>query len=122
MSDFRTVEEAVIKWAKDRQIIPNSNPAAQARKTNEEVGELVASTAQLKLLRELKPYLPDDVYTEQYKKVITQLQDDLGDVMVTLVNCAVLANVSLVNSFAGAYETIKDRKGTLMPNGLFVKE
>ena len=122
MSDFRTVEEAVIKWAKDRQIIPNSNPAAQARKTNEEVGELVASTAQLKLLKELKPHLPGDVYTEQYKKVITQLQDDLGDVMVTLVNCAALANVSLVNSFASAYETIKDRKGTLMPNGLFVKE
>jgi NTP pyrophosphatase (non-canonical NTP hydrolase) len=122
MSDYRTVEEAVIQWAKDRKIIPNSNPAAQARKTNEEVGELVASTAQLKLLEQLKAHLPEIVYLSHLERIKDQIKDDLGDVMVTLVNAAALANVSLVNSFAGAYEVIKDRKGTLLPNGIFQKE
>jgi NTP pyrophosphatase (non-canonical NTP hydrolase) len=122
MSDYRTVEEAVIQWAKDRKIIPNSNPAAQARKTNEEVGELVASTAQLKLLEQLKAHLPEIVYLNHLERIKDQIKDDLGDVMVTLVNAAALANVSLVNSFAGAYEVIKDRKGTLLPNGIFQKE
>lgn len=122
MSDFRTVEDAVIQWAKDRKIIPNSNPAAQGRKTQEEVGELVASTAQLKLLEQLKAHLPEIVYLNHLERIKDQIKDDLGDVLVTLVNCAALSNVSLVNSFAGSYETIKDRKGTLLPNGIFQKE
>jgi NTP pyrophosphatase (non-canonical NTP hydrolase) len=122
MSDFKEIENLVIQWSKDRKIIPNSNSAAQARKTSEEVTELLTSTAQLKLLNQLKEHLPDSVYQQHQSELIEQLSDDLGDVLVCLVNCAALSNINLVNAFAGAYDTIKDRKGTLLPNGIFQKE
>jgi NTP pyrophosphatase (non-canonical NTP hydrolase) len=48
--------------------------------------------------------------------------DGVGDVMVCLVNYCVLQDIDLVSCMKAAYQEIKDRKGTLLPNGVFVKE
>ena len=48
--------------------------------------------------------------------------DGLGDVLVTLIVVAALEDLDLTECLASAYAEIKDRKGTLMPNGVFVKE
>lgn len=95
--------EAVEQWAKDRQIIPNSTPEAQLLKTMSELGELADAT--LKRDRE-------------------GIIDGLGDVLVTLILYAKLYNAQLDLAYCleEAYNAIKDRKGTLMPNGVFVKE
>lgn len=91
----------VEQWALDRKIIPNSNPLSQLMKTVSELGELADAT--LKSER-------DGVI------------DGVGDVIVTLVIYARLQGVSLEECLASAYDTIKDRKGTLTPEGVFVKE
>ena len=41
--------------------------------------------------------------------------------MVCLINYCALRDLDLVQCLEGAYEQIKDRKGTLMPDGTFVK-
>jgi hypothetical protein len=46
----------------------------------------------------------------------------VGDVLVTLIMGAALADVNVVDCLAQSYEEIKDRKGTLLPNGIFQKE
>lgn len=100
---FEALERNVVQWAKDRQIIPNSNAQAQLLKTMSELGEL--ADALLKNDRE-------------------GIIDGIGDVLVTLILCARLhnPNIDLTYCLGEAYDVIKDRKGTLTQEGVFVKE
>lgn len=91
----------VEQWARDRQIIPNSNPQAQLMKTVSELGELADAT-----LKNDRPGVVDGV----------------GDVIVTLIIYAALQGVKLEDCLASAYGEIKDRRGTLTPEGVFCKE
>lgn len=93
--------DAVESWACDRRIVPNSTPMAQLLKTVSELGELADGT--LKNDRE-------------------EIVDGIGDVLVTLVIYARLQGVTLRDCLAAAYDTIKDRRGTLTEQGVFVKE
>ena len=98
---YEMVEIEVIRWAEARKIIPNARPSSQLMKAVTEMGELVDA--------ELKDNMPD-------------IKDAVGDVMVCLINYCALQDINLVNCIAVAYHQIKDRKGTLLPNGVFVKE
>lgn len=92
---------SVVQWAKDRCIIPNSTPQAQLLKSLSEMGELADAT--LKSDRD-------------------GIVDGIGDVLVTLILYAALQGLDIEACLASAYGTIKDRKGTLTPEGVFVKE
>lgn len=99
-----TIDElifAVEGWAAARKIVPNSTPQAQLMKTMSELGELADAT--------LKNDLDEKV-------------DGLGDVLVTLIIYAKLSGLSMRGSLEAAYNTIKDRRGYLTPEGVFVKE
>lgn len=111
--EFAITELDVIRWAEARKIIPRSTPVAQARKTLEEAGELLEAAAKLSVL---------EPGTPEWSRALFDYRDAVGDVMVTLVVGAALADVDLRDCFAAAYEVIKDRKGTLLPNGIFQKE
>jgi hypothetical protein len=101
MTTWEFLIGAVEKWALARQIVPNSTPQAQLLKTMSELGEL--SDATLKSDRE-------------------GVVDGLGDVLVTLIIYARLQGVDLGDCLASAYQVIKDRRGTLTAEGVFVKE
>lgn len=60
----------------------------------------------------------DEVAKGNHDKMITEL----GDIIVVCIVMAELANIDLIGALAQAYEKIKDRKGYLNPNGVFVKE
>ena len=94
-------EMKVLRWAEDRRIVPNSTPLAQAIKTHEELGELLSAL---------------------HRGDHAEMVDAYGDVLVTLVIGAALADVDLTRCLEAAYEQIKDRKGTLRADGVFVKE
>lgn len=93
--------ERVKDWAKARKIIPNSTPQAQLLKSMSEMGELADATL---------------------KNDRNGIVDGIGDVLVTLILYAALQGLDVMPCLASAYETIKDRKGTLTPEGVFVKE
>jgi NTP pyrophosphatase (non-canonical NTP hydrolase) len=101
MNTYEELEQAVIAWAQARQIIPNATPTSQLMKAFEEMGELAAGEA---------------------RNQMPKIEDSVGDVMVCLINYCALRNIRLVECLRNAYDEIKDRKGTLMPNGIFVKE
>lgn len=100
MATYQMLELEVIRWAERNGIIPNSTPQAQLLKTVEELGELVGA-----VVRNNRP----------------KIEDGFGDVLVTLVIAAALLDVNLTNCLEYAYEEIKDRKGTLGTDGIFVK-
>ena len=98
---FDELHIKIIQWSRDRQIIPNSTATAQFLKAVSEMGELADGLA---------------------KKDIALTADAVGDVMVCLINFCALAGLDPVECLEGAYHQIKDRKGFLMPNGVFVKD
>lgn len=101
MTDFTTLQQNVIAWAKARQIIPNAKPATQLGKTVSELGEL---------------------FDAEIKGDVAGQVDGVGDVLVTLIIYCELRGLSLTDCLASAYNEIKDRTGTLLPNGLFLKD
>jgi phosphoribosyl-ATP pyrophosphohydrolase len=100
MSSFNIVELNVVRWGEDRGIIANSTSAAQVKKTLEEVQELI------------------DAIADNDKAGII---DAIGDVMVTLTMIAAIEDVPLLHCYESAYNEIKNRKGYLGKDGIFVK-
>ena len=98
---YSSIESDIIRWAEARKIIPNSTPETQLLKAVSEMGELADAT------------IKND------KEAVI---DAVGDVMVCLVNYCVLQDINLVQCMEVAYDQIKNRRGTLLPNGVFVKD
>lgn len=99
--NYRDVELAILRWSEARKIIPNATPESQFLKMVSEVGELADAIN---------------------KGDMAAIRDGVGDTMVCLINVCALLDIDIVTCMALAYDEIKDRKGTLMPNGVFVKE
>jgi uncharacterized protein YabN with tetrapyrrole methylase and pyrophosphatase domain len=91
----------VIRWSEERGIIPNSTSLAQYRKAQEEMHEL--ETALIDRDR-------------------AGIIDGLGDVLVCLINVAALEDLDLTQCLESAFLEIKDRKGFMNKEGIFVKD
>ena len=98
---YAETELKVIRWSEARKIIPNSTPLAQAFKAVEEINELVDA-------------LRDGSNIDAI--------DAVGDTVVCLINVCALLDVNLEDCLEAAYEQIKDRKGSMNADGIFVKE
>lgn len=125
-NSYRSLETEIIRWAEARKIIPNSTASAQARKTVEEAGELLEAAAALKVCDDLAKHIPGlaDLpgFIEYRAKWLAKFRDGAGDTLVALINGCALADVDLVGCLADAYDEIKDRRGTMNADGIFVKE
>ena len=98
---FSALEIQVIRWLEDRRIIQNSTVEAQFLKTVSEIGELADCIN---------------------KGDIDGIKDAIGDVTVTLLAVAAILDIDFTDCLEHAYNEIKDRRGVLMPNGVFVKD
>lgn len=98
---YREVELDILRWAEARRIIPNAQPQAQLNKALEELSEL---------------------FKAELRQDAAEIRDGVGDVVVCLINYCALRDIDLVDCLGGAYEEIKDRRGTLLPDGTFVKD
>lgn len=97
---FAEYEMKVLQWGEDRGIVQNAKPMGQAIKTLEEVTELLDAIN---------------------KGDMPEIKDAVGDVVVTLLMVCATLDIDLTECLAGAYGEIKDRKGYLTPEGVFVK-
>lgn len=101
MSSYARIEMLIIQWSEARKIIPNSTPEVQLLKAMSEMGELADATI---------------------KNDQEAIVDSVGDVMVCLINYCALQDIQLVDCMEVAYDQIKNRKGILLPNGVFQKD
>jgi len=88
----------VSQWHKDRNLIDGSDDKSQTLKLLQELGELSDSVCKE------KPIL-----------------DDIGDMLVVMINLCERNNITLEQCLRVAYDDIKDRKGRMV-DGVFVKE
>jgi NTP pyrophosphatase (non-canonical NTP hydrolase) len=101
MTTYADIELKIIQWAEARKIIPNSTPATQLLKAVSEMGELADATI---------------------KNDMDAVHDAVGDVMVCLIGYCALQDINLVQCMQIAYDQIKNRRGILLTNGVFIKE
>ncbi len=98
---YRIIESDILRWAEARKIIPNSTPVAQYMKAVSEMGELSDALQ---------------------KKDMPAVKDAVGDTLVCLINMCALLDIDMVDCLEGSWNQIKNRKGMLLPSGVFVKE
>ena len=91
-------EDLIAQWHKDRNLIEGSTDKDQYLKLIQEAGELSDSLCKGKDIR-----------------------DDVGDMMVVLINIMVRNKLTMKDCLQVAYDDIKNRKGKMI-DGIFVKE
>jgi len=91
-------ENLIGQWHKDRNLIDGSTDKDQYMKLIQEAGELSDSLCKGK-----------------------DISDDIGDMLVVLINIMVRNNLTINECLSVAYSDIKDRKGKMI-DGIFVKE
>lgn len=92
-------EANILTWAYDRGILQNSTPQIQMLKLVSEFGELADNLAKGK-----------------------DVKDDIGDCFVVLSIIAHMSGTNMTECSNVAWDDIKDRKGFLNSDGIFVKE
>ena len=88
----------IAQWHRDRNLIDGSTDKDQYMKLIQEAGEL-----------------SDNICKGR------DISDDIGDMMVVLINIATRNNLTITQCLEAAYNDIKDRKGRMI-DGVFVKE
>ena len=94
----KTYVERITQWHHDRNLIEGSTDKDQFCKLMQEAGELSDSICKGK-----------------------DVSDDIGDMIVVLINIAERNGLSISSCLEKAWSDIKDRKGRMI-NGVFVKE
>jgi len=100
MRSYNELEALVITWAHQKGILDNGTPKAQSWKTMEETNELIQA-------------IEDDN--------ISEIEDALGDILVTIIIQAEMQGLKLVDCLESAYSIISQRTG-VMKNGQFCKD
>lgn len=98
---FSSIEMEVVRWGEARGIVQNGKPLGQAIKTLEETTELIDA---------INRGHEDDI------------KDAVGDILVTLAMVCATKDIDLTECFNHAYQQIKNRKGYLRADGVFVKQ
>ena len=86
------------KWHRDRNLIDGATDKDQLAKLIQEMGEL-----------------SDNICKGR------DIRDDIGDMIVVLINIAERNDISLTECIKTAWEDIKDRRGA-MRDGVFIKQ
>ena len=143
-----TTQEKIIQWAKDRKIIPNSSTRIQCLKAVSEIGELADALikhdveaikdaagdimvcmciadnlSENRSVNRCELASVSDIITSlsiliKFDAVVLQ-SDGIPQMLTHIIEPY---NLTLGECIDSAYEVIKDRKGTLLANGVFVKD
>lgn len=100
MKNYNELEALVIAWAHQKGIFEKGTPIAQAGKTMEECTELMVAVA----------------FDNK-----EEIEDALGDILVTIIIQAEMQGMSLVDCLESAYNIIAKRTGKMV-DGKFVKD
>lgn len=107
MKSYNELEALVIEWAHQKGIFEKGTPIAQAGKTMEECTELMVAVA-----NDSNPISGNNK---------AEIEDALGDILVTIIIQAEMQGMSLINCLESAYNIISKRTGKMI-DGQFVKD
>ena len=100
LTRFEHLEALVLQWADDKGILKDGTKAGQAEKTIEEAQEILTGIA---------------------RGDKQEIEDGIGDTLVTLIIQAEMNNLDILDCLETAYREIAGRQGEMI-NGQFVKK
>ena len=108
--EFKELQEKVLAWADEKDLLHEENADKQFMKFIEEVFEFKSEM---------------DFYSGKAEILISVskklMKDEMGDIFVTLIILCMQLQLDPVNCLESAYNKIKDRKGKTI-DGQFIKE
>lgn len=110
--NFKELQDKVLEWADDKDLLHSKNADKQFMKFIEEVFEFKTEMDfDMKFFKpQFKIWLTDD-----------DIKTEMGDIFVTLIILCKQIGIDPVECLSMAYEKIKDRSGRTI-NGTFVKD
>ena len=119
---YEELEELVISWGIDKDLIKEENAEKQFMKFIEEVFEF---KSEMDIFVDYDSvdncFKSDDDYLEDLVRMATNMKLEMGDILVTLIILSSQLGIDLTECLEMAYEKISKRKGKTI-DGLFVKE
>lgn len=113
---YNELEVKVLEWAKEKGILDKATPLTQARKTEEEVNELLEACVAQQNNQETFINSKGNLVNTKI-----ELEDALGDIFVTIIIGAKLQGLSLEKCLESAYNIISKRTGKMV-DGQFLKD
>ena len=112
---FEQLQEKVLCWANDKNLLHAENADKQFMKFIEEVFEFKSEFDYLDRISLFKDEVEEITATQE------NMQLEMGDIFVTLIILCEQIGIDPVKCLSMAYEKISKRKGRTI-NGCFVKE
>lgn len=112
---FEQLQEKVLCWANDKNLLHAENADKQFLKFIEEVFEFKSEFDYLDRISLFKDEVEEITATQE------NMQLEMGDIFVTLIILCEQIGIDPVKCLSMAYEKISKRKGRTI-NGCFVKE
>lgn len=101
MASFNDLHLNIVRWGEARGILKNSTAQAQFMKSVSEMGEVADAVL---------------------KNDMAGVKDGVGDVVVCHMMMCEILGIDYLECIAHAWNEIKDRKGHMNSNGVFVKD
>lgn len=115
---FKKLQEKVLEWADDKDLLHEENADKQFMKFIEEVFEFKTEFDYLSRIGQS----PEEVYSD-YEQIETQenMMLEMGDIFVTLIILCEDLEINPVVCLEMAYKKISKRRGKTI-NGMFYKD
>lgn len=120
--NFKDLQDKVLSWADDKDLLHSENADKQFMKFIEEVFEFKTEFNVWGLYKKFKrdKKIEQDFSIKEHD-VWMSMKDEMGDIFVTLIILCEQIGIDPVECLEIAYDKISKRKGRTI-NGCFVKE
>ena len=120
--EFKELQEKVLAWADDKDLLHEENADKQFMKFIEEVFEF---KSEMDILVRYRNYYRENpqkkIPKAEHERITKKAKLEMGDIFVTLIILCMQLQLDPVDCLESAYKKIKDRKGKTV-DGCFVKE
>lgn len=119
---YEELEQLVISWGIDKDLIKRENVDKQFMKFIEEVFEFKREMDIFVDYDSVDDWFKsDDDYLKDLIRMATNMKLEMGDILVTLIILSAQLDIDLTECLERAYNKISKRKGKTI-DGLFIKE
>lgn len=119
---FEQLQEKVLSWADDKDLLHSENADKQFMKFIEEVFEFRESLIIIKNVGQMINQFKEQGINVYFREnLVKDMMLEMGDIFVTLIILCEQIGIDPVECLSMAYDKIKDRKGKTL-HGTFVKE
>lgn len=119
---FEELQESVLSWAEDRNLLHPENSDKQFLKFVEEIFEF---KTEMDVITRYRKYYRENPHKKipkaEHNRITKKTMMEMGDIFVTLVILCKQLEMDPMECLELAYEKIKDRSGKTI-NGTFVKQ